>query len=340
MKTKKLLSLLLATIMSVGMLVSCAPANDAENPSSGTKEDTSQSSGDTTDETIKTTLTVWGPAEDQSEEQGKWLQTMCEQFNTENPQWDITFKYGVASEADVDTILVQDVENSADVFMYSNDKVETLVSVNGISRIGGDTEKYVKESNSQAVVDSVTIDDAIYGIPFTTNTWFMYYDKSAFTEEEAGNLDKMLAKNKVSFPLTDSWYISSFYVANGATLFGDGTDNEAGIDFGGANSVDTTKYLVDLVNNPNFSNDADGSGIAGIREGSIKAMFSGSWNYNALKEVLGDNLGIAALPTITINGEDKQMMSFAGSKALGVNPNTEYPQISVALAKYLAANSS
>ena len=37
---------------------------------------------------------------------------------------------------------------------------------------------------------------------------------------------------KVSFKLTDSWYIEAFYVANGCTLFGDGTDTDAGIDFG------------------------------------------------------------------------------------------------------------
>ena len=44
----------------------------------------------------------------------------------------------------------------------------------------------------------------------------------------------MLEKGKVSFPLTNSWYIASFYVGNGCTLFGeDGTDEEAGIDFAG-----------------------------------------------------------------------------------------------------------
>ena len=43
--------------------------------------------------------------------------------------------------------------------------------------------------------------------------------------------DAMLAKAPVAFPLTNSWYLASFYVANGCTLFGaDGTNNAAGID--------------------------------------------------------------------------------------------------------------
>ena len=40
-----------------------------------------------------------------------------------------------------------------------------------------------------------------------------------------------------------------------------------------------------------------------------------------LKEALGDDLGIAQLPTVTINGAEKQLRSFAGSKAIAVNPN-------------------
>ncbi len=31
----------------------------------------------------------------------------------------------------------------------------------------------------------------------------------------------MIAKDKISFPITNSWYIASFYVANGCTLFGE-----------------------------------------------------------------------------------------------------------------------
>ena len=98
-----------------------------------------------------------------------------------------------------------------------------------------------------------------------------------------------------------------------------------------------TDYLVDLVNNPNFVSDADGSGLSGLRDGSVKAMFSGSWDASAVKEALGDNYGVVQLPTITINGEEKQMKSFSGSKAIGVNPNCEYPQVAVALARYLGS---
>lgn len=195
-----------------------------------------------------------------------------------------------------------------------------MTDANALAKFGGKYREEIEKTNSEEVLKSLTKDGDLYGIPFTTNTWFMYYDKSVFSEEDVKNLDTMLEKGVVSFPFTNSWYLPAFYVGNGCTLFGDGTDESKGVDFGGENTVEVTNYLIDLRNNPNFKIDADGSGIAGLRDGSINAMFSGSWDANAVKEALGDNMGVAALPTYTLNGEEKQMTSYAGSKAIGVNP--------------------
>lgn len=318
---KKVISAMLTAAMAVGMMMSNVSFVAAAE-----------------EEAVTTTLTVWGPSEDQAEESGAWLQTMCDQFNEAHPNWDITFEYGVCAEGDAKTTVTQDVEGAADVYMFANDNLTDLIAANGIAKLGGQTAEAVQSTNSQEIVDSVSVDDSIYGVPFTTNTWFMFYDKSVFSEDDVKNLDIMLEKGKVSFPLSNSWYIASFYVANGCTLFGeDGTDEAAGIDFSGEKGTQVTDYLVDLVANPNFTNDADGAGLSGLRDGSINAIFSGSWDAAAVKEALGDNYGVAQLPTITINGEEKQMKSFAGSKAIGVNPNCEYPQVAVALASYLGS---
>ena len=174
-------------------------------------------------------------------------------------------------------------------------------------------------------------------MPFTTNTWYMYYDTSVSSEEDVKSLDAMLEKGVVSFPFTNSWYLPAFYLGNGCTLFGDGTQEELGVDFGGENAVEVTNYLVDLYSNPNFVVDADGSGIAGLRDGSINAMFTGSWDSASIQEILGDNMGVAALPTYTLNGEEKQMYAYAGSKAIGVNTESEYMEQAVALAVYLGS---
>lgn len=302
----------------------------------GSGKDSAATGTQASTEKISTKLTVWGSAEDQAEENGKWLQTMCEQFNSEHPEWDITFEYGVCSEQDAGKTIPQDPSNSGDVYFFANDQLQTLIDANAIAKLGGETADYVKNTNSSNIVNSVTVDGNIYGIPFTTNTWFMYYDKSKFTQDDIKSLDKMLEKDKVAFNITEGWYMSSFFLANGCTYFGsNGTDAKAGIDLSGDKGANAAKALVSLVNNPNFVNDAQGVGIAGLRDGSVGAFFSGSWDYKSVKEILGDNFGAVSLPTVKIGGTDKQLKAFAGSKAIAVNPNCKYQQIAVALAKYL-----
>ena len=285
----------------------------------------------------KVRLMVWSPSEDQSKDSGEWLQTNCEAFAEEHPQWDITFVYGVADEACAAGQVAQDPEASADVFMFANDTLTTLTDADGLTKFGGKYREEIESENSQQVLDSLTMDGELYGVPFTTNTWFMYYDKSVFSEEDVKSLDTMLEKGVVSFPFANSWYLPAFYIGNGCTLFGDGTDESKGVDFGGQKAVDVTNYLIDLEANPNFKIDQDGSGLAGLRDGSINAIFSGSWDANAVQEALGENMGVAALPAYTLNGEEHQMMAYAGSKAIGVNPNSDNMVAAVELAVYLGS---
>lgn len=291
--------------------------------------------GDSSVEKIR--LMVWSPSEDQSKDSGQWLQTCCENFAALHPEWDITFVYGVSDEASAATAVSQDPDASADVFMYANDTLTTMTDANALAKFGGIYAEELKATNSETLLDSLTLDGNIYGVPFTTNTWYMYYDKSVFTEEDVKSLDTMLEKGVVSFPFVNSWYLPAFYFGNGCTLFGDGTQEELGADFGGENAVEVTEYLVDLVANPNFKIDQDGSGLAGLRDGSINAIFSGSWDAAAVEEILGDNMGVAALPAYTLNGEEKQMYAYAGSKAIGVNTSTKHMKASVELAMYLGS---
>ena len=315
---RRAVSVLLAGVMTLGLaaagLTGCGSAGEGK-------------------ESIR--LMVWSPQNDQSKDNGEWLQTMCEAFADEHPEWDITFVYGIADEAGAAGTVSQDAEASTDVFMYANDTLTTMTDANALAKFGGKYREQIESMNSEAVLDSLIMDGELYGVPFTTNTWFMYYDKSVYTEEDVKSLDTMLEKGVVSFPFVNSWYLPAFYIGNGCTLFGDGTDESAGVDFGGQKAVDVTNYLIDLESNPNFRIDDLGSGIAGLRDGSINAMFSGSWDANSVKEALGDNMGVAALPTYTLNGEDKQMYSYAGTKAVGVNTQSDYMVQAVELAIFL-----
>ncbi len=312
---KRLLPALLAGLLLLGM--------------------TGCSGGSGSDGSIR--LMVWSPSEDQSKDSGEWLQTCCNNFAAQHPEWDITFVYGVADEATAANTVAQDPTASADVFMYANDNLTVLTDAQALAKLGGIYADEVASFTSQALLDSVTMDGYLYGVPFTTNTWYMYYDKRVFSEEDVKSLDAMLDKGVVAFPFVNSWYLPAFYFGNGCTLFGDGTQEELGAQFGGDNGVAVTEYLVDLIANPHFVVDDGGSGMSALRDGSINALFTGSWDAASIREILGDNMGVAALPTYPLNGETKQMYSYAGSKAIGVNAHSENMVAAVQLAVYLGS---
>ena len=333
---KKIFALLLAVCMVLS-LAACGSAPAAEPAPTEKPAADATTAPEAAPEVKDVTLTVWGPSEDQADE-NSFLQVACAKFNEAHPEWNITFNFGVCSEGDAGNNVTQDPSAAADVYMFANDQLGRLIQANAIAKLGGSVLDEVKASNSQAMIDSVSdAEGNVYGIPFTGNTWFMYYDKSVFTEEDIKSLDAMMEKAVVAFPVTNTWYLPGFYFAVGGTMFGDGTDGAAGITFGGEQGAKATTYVANALASGKLIDDANGAGMDGLRNGTVAALFSGTWDAKNVAEALGENYGAAQLPTITIDGEQKQMMSFSGSKALAVNPNCKEMKVAYALAAWLAS---
>lgn len=283
------------------------------------------------------TLSVWAAPEDLSED--GWLLQMEEDFQKAHPEYKITWVNDCYNEADAAYQIVSDPENAADVYMYVSDQLSSLIAEDAILRLNGPYSEQVRQDNAQALVNSVTYtDNGIYGFPISSNTWFMYYNKSIFTEEDVKSLDTMLTKGKVAFPWSTAWYSGTFFFANGATIFGEkGNDPADGFQFGEDHGgYEAALKMVQLADHPNMVEDINGAGYTGMYSEAIHAYFSGSWDYPMLHEALGDKLGVAVLPTVGIGGEQKQMKAFANSKAVGVNPNADHPELATAFAAYLA----
>ena len=285
-------------------------------------------------------LTVWGPSEDQAKS-SSWLPTMEKQFEKAHPEYKITWKNAVVSEGDAGTTVKQDPSAAADVYMFANDQLGTLLGAQAIGEVSDDAKAQIKKQDDDAIIKSVTgTDGKIYGVPFTGNTYFMYYNKSKFSSDDIKSLDTMLQKGKVSFNLGNSWYLPAFYTGAGMTLFGKGASNaKDGIKMDSAAATDVTKYLVDLVKNPNFVVDNDeGAGLAAMQNGTVDAIFSGTWSASDVKKALGDNYAAAQLPSFTTSGgKTYQMKAFYGSKAVAFNPNSKYPQAAAEFATYLGS---
>ena len=81
---------------------------------------------------------------------------------------------------------------------------------------------------------------------------------------------------------------------------------------------------------------AETSELNSVEEnGSKIGVITAGIAYMYAKEALGDNYGATKLPTININGEDKQLSNFADFKLIGVNALTKAPIPAMQLAEYL-----
>ncbi len=330
---KKIIALLLAVVMVLG-LAACGSSTAEETKAPAANNET-QAPENAAPEAI--TLKVWGPNEDQATADS-FLQTACALFAEAHPEWDITFVFEVCAEGDAGGMVTKDPSAAADVFMYANDQLGALLEANAIARLGGAVEEQVKADNSETMVNSVSKDGALYGVPFTGNTWFMYYDKSVYTEEDIKSLDAMMAKKPIGFEVTNTWYLPSFYFAAGGTMFGaDGTDGAAGITFGGEVGAAATLYIAEALADGRMIEAGGGIGLDAMREGKIGAMFSGTWDAANYKDALGENYAAAQLPCITLNGEECQLRSFSGSKAFGVNATSANLKAASALAAWLGS---
>ena len=284
-------------------------------------------------------LKIWAPAN--QIEKGT-MDKMCDLFLSEHPDWNIRFVKEIVGEDTAKDQVLKDVTEAADVFFFANDQIEDLRQSGAIARLGGETEEMVYATMPETVVDTVVVDGRMYGIPFTHNTFFMYYDKTLLDEDDIGSLERIMAKATADnvynfmFDAAGGWKGAAFYYGAGLTIYGEDQVSYAeGCNWNNETGVAVTRYLIDLLNDKKCAYIEDFSPNELARENRIGAWFDGAWNYDLYKDVLGDDLGVAPLPTFNPDGETYQLRGFYGSKAIGINAQTRYMEQAVAFAAFL-----
>ena len=153
-------------------------------------------------------LTVWV-----SEADKPFAMQVVEDFKAKNPDKNYQFVIDIHGENDVATRVLNDVENAADVYSCLNDQLPKLINGDALARIAGERLNRIAQANSndamQSLKATVNGEEGVYGMPYTDNTFFLYYDKSVLTETDVASLDGILAKcsanKQFAFPMTDGW---------------------------------------------------------------------------------------------------------------------------------------
>ena len=304
------------------------------------------------DETIK--LTVWGAEEDQD-----LLKELTDKFQEKYADQKFDIQIGVESESTAKDTILTDVEAGADVYAFADDQLTDLVKAGALLKLDDYAEALqladttlddVKAANVEGAIDAATIDGSLYAFPRAAdNGYFLYYDSSVISEEDAASWDSLLeaadkAGKKVGMTLASGWYNASFFYGAGFTteLNDDGTTTMDwnGTSADGYTGVDVVKGMLDITSNPAFMAVADGDMSNQLASGNLAACVSGTWDAAAVQEAFGDGYAACALPTYTCAGNQVPMGSAAGYKMIGVNANSAQVGWAMELAKFLTNEQS
>lgn len=334
MKIRKIMTAIASVAMTGVMLAGCSSSNGG---SSAAGNDSAAGNAGAAAGSTDVALTVWGPQEDQ-----EILKQMCDEFAAANPDKNYTFTYGVVSEADAQKEVLKDISAAADVFAFASDQTATLVDSGALYRVTKNKDEIVA-SNTEASISAASIGGELYGYPYVSDTYFMYYDKSKLTEDDVKSIEGIMNKDiegvstNFAFDTDNGWYQTAFFFGAGCKLFGDDGTDPTKCDFNNDRGFMVGEYLIDLVANPKYGANFDDSLVkAGFADGTLAAAVSGTWNAAEIQASLGDNYAATKLPEFTLsNGETVQMGSMANFKIMGVNSETKNPLDAMALAEWL-----
>jgi len=346
---KKLLALLLAVAMVLSM-AACGAKNEtpAAQPEAGNETPATPTEG-------KTEEQPQAPAADENPLAGTyditmWVseidgvaaltQSQIEAFMAANPGIVINASIEGVTEADAGSKVVADVASAPDIYCFAQDQLARLVQAAALAAPGKKATETIVASNDAGSVAAGSVAGTLYAYPMTSdNGYYMYYDTSIISEEDAESLEAIIAAceaNGVKFryALENAWYTASFFFATGC--HSNWTMDEAGefiaVDdtFNSAEGLAAMKGMQKLAQSPCYDSNADIFTDAGV-------VITGIWAANAAAEHFGDNLGATDLPSFEVDGTSYHLGSYTGNKLMGVKPQTDAQRGAVLslLAQYL-----
>ena len=319
MKIKGLISIIIALMMVV---VLCACGKQTPAGTDSTPAATQGGSSSALAGTYK--ITVW--VAENAVELTKSQIAKFNETNTDGIKFDATVE--AVSEADAGTNMITDVEAGGDIFCFAQDQFARLVQANALSKLGTAAAATVKAANAAGVVSAATLGEDLYAYPLTSdNGYFMYYDKSVIPEADVDSLEKLIAdcekeEKYFAFEMQSSaWYLASFFFGTGCVSEweSDGESFTSVHDtFNSPEGLIAVKGMKKLVDSKFHLSSSKGAEFAS----GAAIVVSGTWDYEAVKELLGDNMGVADLPSFEVDGKSYHLGSFNGCKLMGVKPQT------------------
>ena len=343
---KKILATLLAAALAIATLAGCGKTEggaEGGTPAASGSDKQTVASG----EDLSYNITIWVPelAVDLTKKQ-------IDDFNATNTDG-ITFTATVeaVSEADSATTMITDVESGADIYFFAQDQAARLIQSGALSKLGVGAQESVATANDQGVVAACMSGEEMYAYPLTSdNGYFMYYDKSVIPDSDIDSLEALIADCEAAGKTfcmetdTSAWYLASFFFGTGCvsewTTKDDGGWASVNDDFCSDKGIIAAKGLYKLQTSPAHVSSSQGAEFDAAVPAAV--VVTGTWDFNTVSDILGENMGVADLPSFEVDGQSYHMGSYNGCKLLGVKPQTDAARAASLhkLAQYLVSESA
>lgn len=366
MKTRRILALLMAVLMLVGCMAACGSKEESKKetaaPAGTNGAGTTENAGNVEaaadafsadfiaewgqfiadNEGKDINLTIWAPSAAQDvfkAEADNFANLFKDYFNA-------NITVAIQEEGDTAGQVINDPKKAADVFSFPSDQLNKLINAEAIATVVFADE--VASANTASSVSAATVDGSIYAYPETgDNSYFLAYDKNFLTEDDVKSLEGILAAckaagKKFTFNSGNSYFACTYLYTGGVQTLGledDGLTQKFN-DYDITEVTNTVKAFADLFKS--YKGTFESAETTAFADGvkvdptTVAAGVIGSWDVASVKQILGDNVGFAILPTINVNGTDKQLINMFGYKYLGVNSQSAAPYAAQLLAYYLA----
>ena len=340
MKIKRILSLVLAAAMMAVVFVGCSKSEDKTSSTSGAAK--------TVEVEKNAKLKLWGPAASLS-----ILKEQAKAFEKKYADKNVKIEVVAQEESDAGTQVLNDSEAAADVFAFPSDQITKLTQAKALLPVYDNYVDDISKNHTAAAVDTVKGDlngkEVLYAFPETDNGYYLVYDKSVISDEDAKSWEGILAackKNGRQFIMDagNGYYSCMFPFTGGLKLDGlegDAQDTQKFNKYDEDEVAQTMSAFSELFHKykdtfVSATVDKVSAGFSTAKR-TCGAGIDGTWNAAVNKEALGKDFGVTVLPTINVNGTDKQTVAMIGSKYIGVKSVTKFPNASEELANYLVS---
>ncbi|MCI5598182.1 MAG: extracellular solute-binding protein [Ruminococcus sp.] len=340
MKIKRILSLVLAAAMMAVVFVGCSKSEDKTSSTGGAAK--------TVEVEKNAKLKLWGPAASLS-----ILKEQAKAFEKKYADKNVKIEVVAQEESDAGTQVLNDSEAAADVFAFPSDQITKLTQAKALLPVYDNYVDDISKNHTAAAVDTVKGDlngkEVLYAFPETDNGYYLVYDKSIISDEDAKSWEGILAackKNGRQFIMDagNGYYSCMFPFTGGLKLDGlegDAQDTQKFNKYDEDEVAQTMSAFSELFHKykdtfVSATVDKVSAGFSTAKR-TCGAGIDGTWNAAVNKEALGKDFGVTVLPTINVNGKDKKTVAMIGYKYIGVKSVTKFPNASEELANYLVS---